>query len=282
MSNADEYVYVNQDGSVRELALDEREYLSETFGPGDGGRPYVKLFYGSRDGWGSVSWFLARTQVPRRLQIEPVNPNYVPPKPTDARHDLIEQSRRAGDIVTESPDGSVSCAPSPQMSRATRFERFRQIQLERQRESEKQARHPDYVEAYWRQELARLDRTEAVLSWSWWTFVALAVLTRVLAMVAFTPQQIYQAMRVPLSLPWFLLWALPFAALLFFVVHHTRVAWSFDRRFVWLPSVVACWYILTPGIVGIFALYVVRWRVVHGLQVHSKAFAFQSPEVNGQ
>lgn len=144
MQDADEFVYVNQDGSVRELSPDEREYLSQGFSPGDGGRPYIKTSYESQDGWGSISGFLPRNRAPRHVVIEPVNPTYVPPG-FDARREMIEDSRRVGDVVTESADGSVQCAPNPNIPLERRFELLRKIQLERQRERETLAKHPNYV-----------------------------------------------------------------------------------------------------------------------------------------
>src|SRR5215469_2917651 len=42
------YVYVNVDGSARELHPDERDYLETPFSPGDGARPYVKGSYADR------------------------------------------------------------------------------------------------------------------------------------------------------------------------------------------------------------------------------------------
>ena len=67
MRSTDEFVHVNQDGSVQELSLDERAYLSSEFSPGDGARPYIKSSYKSKDGWGSISGFLRRTRVPRHI-----------------------------------------------------------------------------------------------------------------------------------------------------------------------------------------------------------------------
>jgi len=141
MHSADDFVYVNQDGSVRELSPDEREYLSETFHPADGARPYIKTSYESRDGWGSVSGFLLRKQIPRQIVVEPVNPEYVRPE-FNARLEAIEDSKRVGDIVTTNADGSVTCVPNPNISRERRFELLREIQLERQRDREKLARYP--------------------------------------------------------------------------------------------------------------------------------------------
>ena len=143
MLDADEYIYVNQDGTVRELSADEIEYLSEEFHPTDGGRPYIKSGFRSRDGWGSISGFLARSKVPSGVEIEPVNPDYEPPE-ADARIELIEDSRAVGDIVTENPDGSVTCEPNPDIPHEERFRRHKKIQMARQKEREKLARHPDY------------------------------------------------------------------------------------------------------------------------------------------
>jgi hypothetical protein len=144
MDNPEQFVYVNQDGSVRELSRDEREYLAQDFHPGDGGRPYIKTSFESQDGWGSISGFLPRNRVPRHNSIEAVNPNYVPPV-FDARREAIEDGKRVGDIITENADGSVTCAPNPNIPREKRFELLRQLRLERQRGREKLARHPDYI-----------------------------------------------------------------------------------------------------------------------------------------
>jgi hypothetical protein len=144
MKSTDEYVYVNQDGSVRELSPDEREFLSQEFHPADSGRPYIKSSHSSRDGWESMSGFLPRGRVPRHIVVEPVNPEYTPPL-GNAFLEGIEDSRRIGDVITENADGSVRCAPNPNIPRKKRFELLREILLERQRERENLARHPDHV-----------------------------------------------------------------------------------------------------------------------------------------
>jgi len=145
MRDERQFVYVNQDGSVRELSHDERAYLSREFHPFDGGRPYVKKSYKSLNGWGSTSGFLPRAAVPRGIVVEPVNPDYVPLE-VGALRQMIEDSKRVGDIVTEYADGSVKCSPNPGIPHSRRFEQLREIYLERQREREKLARHPDYGE----------------------------------------------------------------------------------------------------------------------------------------
>lgn len=61
------YVHVNNDGSVRELHAEERAYLETPFHPADGGRPYVKWRYRSRDGWGELQGFCRRSKVPQNM-----------------------------------------------------------------------------------------------------------------------------------------------------------------------------------------------------------------------
>jgi hypothetical protein len=62
------YVYVEDDGSFRELYADERQYLQEKFHPADSGRPYVKSSYRSRTPDGRLCGFLERSQLPQALQ----------------------------------------------------------------------------------------------------------------------------------------------------------------------------------------------------------------------
>ncbi|WP_459211402.1 hypothetical protein [Aquimarina rhabdastrellae] len=64
-----EYVYVENDGSVRELLREEREYLEEEFEPADGARPYVKSRYKSKTPDGKIGGFIARNRVPKKIDI---------------------------------------------------------------------------------------------------------------------------------------------------------------------------------------------------------------------
>jgi hypothetical protein len=60
------YVYVERDGSARELRLDERALLEKKFSPFD--RPYVKLAY--RDVVGhATSGFCRRSLLPPELPV---------------------------------------------------------------------------------------------------------------------------------------------------------------------------------------------------------------------
>ena len=65
------YVYVNPDGSARDLTPDEQEYLNTLFSGGDGGRPYIKFRYESLTPDGRISGFLERRQLPARIEIQP-------------------------------------------------------------------------------------------------------------------------------------------------------------------------------------------------------------------
>jgi len=64
-----QYVYVNEDGSVRQLSQDEREYLSTEFDPTDGNRPYIKFHFNSKTPDKSISGFIERRQVPAKIRI---------------------------------------------------------------------------------------------------------------------------------------------------------------------------------------------------------------------
>ena len=133
-----EFVYMNQDSSVRELSPAEQTYLSKEFSGGDSGRPYVKSSCKSRDGWGSLSGFIERGKVPAQIKISPVHPDF------DARvkelgFDMLDSHRAAGDIIETNADGSVSCSPNPQISSAERFELMRNWHLAHQRERERLA-----------------------------------------------------------------------------------------------------------------------------------------------
>jgi hypothetical protein len=135
-----DFVYVNQDGAVRELSLDEKKYLSTPFHPCDGARPYIKHSYDQRNGWGSISGFILREKIPHDANVHRVNPE-CHEEQADAQQ-LITDSAAVGDHVTKNADGSITCTPNPNMSREERFEMFRRLHLERQALAESRARHP--------------------------------------------------------------------------------------------------------------------------------------------
>jgi hypothetical protein len=72
MPNASEVlVYVNDDGSPRELSETEKTYVDTEFSPLDGARPHIKTHYEQRNGWGRLSGFLQRKDVPVGMAINP-------------------------------------------------------------------------------------------------------------------------------------------------------------------------------------------------------------------
>jgi hypothetical protein len=67
-----EYVYVELDGSVRELNEDEVEYLTTDFIPSDGNRPYIKYRYKELTPDGKIYGFIKRNRVPKRIEIRKI------------------------------------------------------------------------------------------------------------------------------------------------------------------------------------------------------------------
>lgn len=63
------YVYVQDDGNVRELYTDEIDYLQTNFHPGDGNRPYIKYKYSQRTPEGKISGYIKRRRVPKNMAI---------------------------------------------------------------------------------------------------------------------------------------------------------------------------------------------------------------------
>ena len=134
------FVYVNQDGSARELSPEEQKYLSEEFPGFDSSRPYIKSSYESRDGWGSKSGFIERRRVPARIPILPVNPEY------DAAVKKLDRDgleyRDEGDLIVKNPDGSITYIPNPDIPRKKRYELVRSWYFEQQRRREALAKFP--------------------------------------------------------------------------------------------------------------------------------------------
>lgn len=129
------FVYVNQDGSVREVSPEERGYLSEKFSGGDGGRPYIKPSFESRDGWGSLSGFMARRHVPSGTRILPVHQDYDTRK-KQLQFDDLDTHRAAGDIIETQEGGAIACYRNPKISETERFELIRNWHLTQQRKRE--------------------------------------------------------------------------------------------------------------------------------------------------
>lgn len=66
------YVYVNEDGSVRELTEDEREHISAKYHGADGNRPYIKGKYQQLTPDKKILGYLPRKKVPKGINISEV------------------------------------------------------------------------------------------------------------------------------------------------------------------------------------------------------------------
>ena len=71
-----EFVYVENDGTVRELDNDEIDYLQKEFEPTDGARPYVKSSYTQLTPDKKILGFLHRSKVPKEIEIVNTNLRY--------------------------------------------------------------------------------------------------------------------------------------------------------------------------------------------------------------
>jgi hypothetical protein len=65
-----EYVYIENDGTAREVTKDELVYLKTKFSLFDGGRPYIKSSYEARTPDGRMQGFLLRSMVPSNILIQ--------------------------------------------------------------------------------------------------------------------------------------------------------------------------------------------------------------------
>jgi hypothetical protein len=64
------YVYVNDDGTARELHPNERQYLETEFLPGDGAAPSVKDSYAALNSWGETRGYLERSKLPSGTLVQ--------------------------------------------------------------------------------------------------------------------------------------------------------------------------------------------------------------------
>lgn len=63
------FVWVDDDGSARELTADECRYLATPFEGADGGRPYIKSRYKARTPDGRLGGYLERRMLPRGVVV---------------------------------------------------------------------------------------------------------------------------------------------------------------------------------------------------------------------
>ncbi len=105
------YVYVNADGTARELHAEERAYLEKEYSGGDGDMPYIKSSYSKRNGWDELNGFLKRSDLPARTTIHPApmeNPNR-----RMSQDEYIAWLRNKGVRVIENTDGSITTMAKP-------------------------------------------------------------------------------------------------------------------------------------------------------------------------
>lgn len=72
-----EFVYVENDGTVRELDDEEKDYLQTEFEPTDGNRPYIKSSYNQLTPDNKIVGFLLRNKVPKNIEIINTDLRYV-------------------------------------------------------------------------------------------------------------------------------------------------------------------------------------------------------------
>jgi hypothetical protein len=106
------YIYVNADGTARELHASERQYLETEFRPGDGAAPYIKGSYSTRNGWGELRGYLMRSKLPYGVQIHDA-PAEDPTRALSTKEQQIEWFRSKGLEVVENRDGSFTVKGRP-------------------------------------------------------------------------------------------------------------------------------------------------------------------------
>lgn len=107
-SNPYPYVYVNEDGSVRELHASERAELEKPYSPLDGGQPYVKYTYEQRNGMKRLEGFCPRSKIAKNIRILPP-PQEDPAIIARKQHAawMIQYAKNHGFKYVENDDGSV-------------------------------------------------------------------------------------------------------------------------------------------------------------------------------
>lgn len=100
------YLFVNADGSARELHPNERKLLETPFQGADGARPYAKRSYSQKDGWGEITGFLKRSKLPPGIPIGAAPEQELRMPVTKAEH--IQFLREKGMEVVENSDGSIT------------------------------------------------------------------------------------------------------------------------------------------------------------------------------
>lgn len=100
MPNASEVlVYINDDGSARELTETDKEYIDTEFSPFDGARPHIKSHYSQRTAMGEIRGYLPRREVPDGVPIDPApresaGRKQTPQRVADSISELIRKQNR--------------------------------------------------------------------------------------------------------------------------------------------------------------------------------------------
>jgi hypothetical protein len=71
-------VYIENDGSARELTETEKQYVGTPFSPLDSARPRIKSCYEQQNGWGELRGFLHRKDLPDGVVVNPAPPENPP------------------------------------------------------------------------------------------------------------------------------------------------------------------------------------------------------------
>lgn len=102
------FVFVNEDGSVRELHAAERRYLETPFEGSDGARPYIKTSFDERNGWGNLRGFCYRSLVPadRPIAAAPLDD----PHPPMTMEEYVEWLKR---LLSDDPDRGPGTRKAP-------------------------------------------------------------------------------------------------------------------------------------------------------------------------
>ena len=92
-------IWINVDGTARQLTGAEKTYVDAPFSPFDGARPYVKSHYEQRNGWGELGGYLLRKEVPDGIPIAVAPPDdpaaaRTPQAVADSLRELIRKHGR--------------------------------------------------------------------------------------------------------------------------------------------------------------------------------------------
>ena len=67
-----QFVYVNNDGSIRELSISERIYLQTKYHGAEGDRPYIKSRYEQTTPDNKLNGYCFRNKIPKEIEISKV------------------------------------------------------------------------------------------------------------------------------------------------------------------------------------------------------------------